>query len=147
MTFTNLNETDEVVENFSNETIFNQQNIQSIILFMFNLFEKNIIFKKFRDEAPQNKIKTSFKIQNVDFFDSILNEFYKPNDVVKMKKDVYYKNVYFFVKRIKDVVIMCEFEKMQSNLSSCLRKTIQIWYIEDLKDFEKKLLNFWKKNR
>ena len=59
--------------------------------------------------------------------------------MIQIKRNVYYKNDYFFVKRIKNAVNMYIVEKIRFNLFSCLKKTVQIWYIENLNDFEKKI--------
>ena len=140
----NENEQNEIDENdFSFELNLFQQNIQSIALFMFNLFKNNIAFKN--DNVSNNNFsnddwKESFRTQNVEFFDFILNESYDSDDVVQVEKNVYYKNVYLFVEKIKDAVNMYTIEKIRFNLFNCLKKTAQIWYIKDFSDFEKKTL-------
>ena len=108
---------------------------------MFNLFRDNIVFKNeisISNNFNNDDWKKSFRAQNVGFFDFILNESYDSNDVIQVEKNVYYKNVYFFVKKIKNVVNIYTIKKIKFNLSNCLKKTIQIWYIESLNDFEKK---------
>ena len=139
----NENEQDKIDENDSSSK-FNlfQQNIQKIVLSMFNLFKDNIAFKN--DTSSNNfsndDWKEFFRAQNVEFFDSILNESYDSDDVVQVERNVYYKNVYFFVERIKNAVNMYTIEKVRFNLFNCLKKTAQIWYIENFSDFEKKTL-------
>ena len=138
----NESEQSEIDKNdFSSEFNLFQQNIQNIVLFMFNLFRNNIAFKN--DNVSNNNFnnddwKGLFQTQNVEFFDFILNESYDSDDVIQVKRNVYYKNVYFFVKKIKNAVNMYIVEKIRFNLFSCLKKTVQIWYIEDLNNFEKK---------
>ena len=107
---------------------------------MFNLFRNNIAFKNnvSNNNFSNDDWKKLFRTQNVGFFDFILNESYGSDDVVQIKKNVYYKNVYFFVKWIKNAVNMYTIEKIRSNLFNCLKKIAQIWYIENLNDFEKK---------
>ena len=121
-----------------------QQDIQKIALSMFNLFRDNIAPKNDAN-APNNSSgnddrKASFRPQDVEFFDFILDESYGPGDVVQIKRDVYYRNVYLFVERIKNAVNMYTAEKVRSSLSSCLKKTVQIWYTEGLSDLKKKIL-------
>ena len=136
------NEIDEHESSFDSNLF--QQNIQGIALSMFNLFKNNIVFRHDAN-ASNNSFdnedwKTFFQTQNVEFFDSTLNESYDSGDVVQIKKNVYYKNVYLFVERIKNAVNMYTTEKVRFNLFSCLKKTVQIWYTENLSDFEKKAL-------
>ena len=125
----------------SSESNLSQQNIQEIALSMFDLFKNNITSKNdniSNNNSNNNDWKASFRAQNVEFFDFILNELYDSDNVVQIKKNVYYKNVYFFVERIKDVVNIYTIEKIRFNLFNCLKKTVQIWYIKNLSDFEKK---------
>ena len=113
----NENEQNEIDENdFSFEFNLFQQDIQNIVLFMFNLFKNNIAFKNdnvSNNNSSNDDWKKSFRTQNVEFFDFILNESYDFDDVIQVKKNVYYKNVYFFVKRIKNVVNMYTIEKIR----------------------------------
>ena len=120
-----------------------QQDIQGIALSMFNLFRDNIAPRD--GNVPNNNSsnddwKGSFRAQDVGFFDPTLDESYGPGDVVQVGRDVYYRNVYLFVERIKDAVNMYTADKVRSNLSSCLRGTAQIWYTEGLSDLEKEAL-------
>jgi hypothetical protein len=128
-----------------------QQNIQRITLFMFNLFAQNVQSQTQTKtiETTTNVVtadvvttakKSSFRTSNVKFFDLQLNLSYESNDVVQVDRDLYYKNVYLFVKRMKDAMIMSDAKIVRINLSACLRETTQVWYIEDLSDLEKKAL-------
>ena len=139
----NENEQNKIDENdFSSELNLFQQNIQKIVLSMFNLFKNNIVFKNdtLNNNFNNDDWKKFFRAQNVEFFDFILNESYEFDDVIQIKKNVYYKNIYFFVERIKNVVNMYTVKKIQFNLFNYLKNTIQIWYIENLSDFKKKTL-------
>ncbi len=107
-----------------------QQNIQSIVLSMFNLFAQNVqnqaqikIAKTINEVIIVATKKSSFWASNVEFFDSQLDSSYDSEDVVQIKRDLYYKNVYLFVKRIKNAVIMFEAKIVQINLFACLRKS------------------------
>ncbi len=121
-------------ENVSLSFVFNltQQNIQEIILFMFNLFAQNVqdqIQAKTIEttvDVVTNVKKSSFRVSDVKFFDSQLNSFYDSDDVVQINRDLYYKNVYLFVKRVKDAMIMSNAKIVRTNLSICLRETTQV---------------------
>jgi hypothetical protein len=136
-------------ENVSFHSVSNltQQNIQDIVLFMFNLFAQNVqnqtqvkAIETINEAIISIVKKSSFRASNVRFFDSQLNFFYDSDDVVQVKRDLYYRDVYFFVERIKDVVIMFDVEVVRTNLSTCLRESTQMWYTEDLSDLKKKTL-------
>ena len=70
--------------------------------------------------------KNQFRAIDVNFFDSKFDESYDLKNVVQVDRDVYYRNVYFFVKRVKNTVSIFENEKMKTNLSFCLRNSVQI---------------------
>jgi hypothetical protein len=134
-------------ENASSMINLTQQNIQEIVLFMFNLFAQNVqdqtqakIAKTINETIINIAKKNAFRAFDVKFFDSQLNSFYEQNDVVQINRNLYYRNVYLFVKRVKDVVIMSEAKIVRTNLFACLRESAQIWYIEELSDLEKKTL-------
>ncbi len=118
---------------FSSMSNLTQQNIQSIVLFIFNLFAQNVQDQtqvkttKTIDNAIVIMIKKNvFKASNVDFSDLQLNSFYDASDVIQEERDLYYRDVYLFVERIKDVVIMFDVEAVRTNLSTCLRESTQV---------------------
>ncbi len=130
-------------------SIFNltQQDIQNIVLSMFNLFAQNVqnqaqtkIAETINEVIIATVKKSSFRASDVEFFDSQLDSFYDSENVVQIERDLYYKDVYLFVKRVKNAVIMSEAKTIRTNLSICLRESIQIWYIEKLSDLKKKVL-------
>ncbi len=93
-----------------------QQNIQEIALFMFNLFAQNVQIQaqtQIKIETMNEAVfttfkKFSFRASDVEFFDFQLDFSYDSSDVVQVDRDLYYKNVYLFVKRVKNVVIMSD---------------------------------------
>ena len=119
--------------NFFNLT---KKNIQTIVMSMFTIFIQNAVVKM---NISIQKIfsKNYFKITNVNFFDFKFEEFYDSDDVVQINRDVYYRNVFIFVKKIKNAIITYEIETIRTNLSTCLRDTVQIWYIESFSDLKK----------
>ena len=62
---------------------------------VFTLFTKNMRNKSI---ISIDSFKMQFRAIDVNFFDSKLNESYGLKDVVQIERDVYYKNVYLFVK-------------------------------------------------
>jgi ABC-type multidrug transport system permease subunit len=107
-----------------------QQDIQNIVLFMFNLFAQNI-----QNQAQVNvdfvsKIsfqRKSFRVQNVDFFDSQLDSSYELENVIQIERGVYYKDVYLFIKTIKNAVIMIKSDAIKIDIFSCLKDSTSIW--------------------
>ena len=123
-----------------------RQKMRKLIIAMFETFAKNVKDRIFL--VSQTAVTASgshFKISDVDFFDSKLNEFYETDDVVQIDRDIYYRNVYFFVKRIRDTITIVETEKIKSNFSNCFRKSIQIWYTKRFFDLKKEALRSLKK--
>jgi hypothetical protein len=121
--------------NASLPPVFNltQQDIQDIALFMFNLFAQNVqgqaqarAAETTGDAIASMIKKNAFRASNVGFFDSQLDSFYGSGDVVQVERDLYYRDVYLFVERVKDVVIMSDVEAVQTNLSTCLKGSAQI---------------------
>jgi hypothetical protein len=121
-------------ENVSSSSMFNltQQDIQGIALSMFNLFAQNVQDQTQAKTAEATidvvaiAKKSSFRAFDVRFFDSQLNSSYDPDDVIQIGRDLYYRDVYLFVKRVKNAVIMSEADAVRTNLSACLRKSAQV---------------------
>jgi hypothetical protein len=109
-----------------------QQDIQGIALSMFNLFAQNVQSQaQARTEATNDAVvtmtkKSSFRASDVGFFDPQLNPFYDSDDVIQMRRDLYYRDVYLFVERVKNAVIMSGAEAVRTNLSACLRGSAQV---------------------
>ena len=117
-----------------------RQKMRDLIIAMFEAFAKNI-----RNRASQMITASSenqFKASDVDFFDLKFDESYGPGDVVQIERNTYYKNVYLFVKRIRDIVIIMKGEKIKINLFNCLRGVVQIWYTKNLSNLKKNALRF-----
>ena len=53
--------------------------------------------------------------------------------MIKNNKKFYYCNVYFFCKRIRNLIIIKNKKIVRVNLNICLRSLIFIWYIAELK--------------
>jgi hypothetical protein len=113
---------------------------------MFNLFAQNVQnqsqlrTKTAHETVITTRKKSSFRVSDVEFFDSQLNLFYDSEDVVQVRRDLYYRDVYLFVERIKNAVIMFEAKIVRTNLFACLRESAQMWYTEELSDLKKKTL-------
>ena len=88
-----------------------------------------------------------WKLDEVDFFDS---EYEDANNafIVNAGRHVFYRNVYAFIDRLKDVVFLRGEDKLRIMIFQCLRGFALIWHSMELFDVEKLLLrdafvNFW----
>lgn len=68
--------------------------------------------------------------------------------VSNVGKHVFYKDVYAFVDRLKDVALLKGDDKLRNILPQCLRGTALIWHSTELSDMEKNMLReasmkFW----
>jgi hypothetical protein len=62
--------------------------------------------------------------------------------VIHAKKDIYYRNVHVFIKRIKKMIIVLESEMIKKNLSFCLRESVLMWHTIELFDVSKRILSY-----
>ena len=108
---------------------------------MFIIFIQNVAGQENAPVSASNiQSKGYFKATDVGFFDFKLKDFYDADDVIQVDRDVYYRNVFLFVKRIKNAVTLHETEIVRVNIFSCLRGIAQIWYTEGFNDLKKKAL-------
>ena len=81
--------------------------------------------------------KRSFKkwtSKEVEFFDSATKEI---EFVINFEKHVFYKNVYVFANRLKNVASLRDENTFKSIISQCLRDTTLIWHSTELSNVEK----------
>lgn len=108
------------------------------------------------DDEDQNLIFLSSDSINVENYDNFDYE-WKSNDIkyfdleyddlanvdssiVNAIRHVFYRNVYAFVDRLKNMTILREKEKLRIVLSQCFRDFALIWHFMKLSNFEKQLL-------
>ena len=129
---------------FASKSILFQMNIQEIAMFMFQLFIQNIQNQKSQIQIASFTSRSNFRIIDTNFFDSTLNIQFDTKDVMQIERDIYYKDVFLFVKRIKDVVTILSENVIRINLFTCLREIAQMWYTKEFNDLKKKVLRFLK---
>ena len=81
--------------------------------------------------------KRSFKewtSKEMRFFDPTTDEL---RFVINLEKHVFYKNVYVFVNRLKNMTSLRDENKLKIIISQCLRRTALIWHFIELFDIEK----------
>ena len=75
-------------------------------------------------------------LKEVEFFDSTAKD---DEFVINLKKHVFYKNVYFFVNRLKNVISLKNENKLKVIISQCLRDIALIWHSIELSNIEKNI--------
>ena len=60
-------------------------------------------------------------MEDIGFFDLNLSVSYGEGEVVLIGKELYYRNIILFTKRIEDLVITKRYELVRANLNTCLR--------------------------
>src|SRR6266536_4230007 len=114
------------------------------------------ILSKFNVTPPSTSIisngsvsdpsRTSFKVEELGFFDSELLIEYGSGDVVRIGKDIIYRSVHLFVQRITDMASIKGDKIVSYNLSLYLRGVILEWYSGQLTVLEKEGLRANTKN-
>jgi hypothetical protein len=76
-------------------------------------------------------------VDEIEFFDLDV----KRNDsIVNVSRHVFYKNIYAFINRLKDMIIIRDDDKLRTILSQCFRDAVLIWHFTELFDMKKDLL-------
>ena len=70
------------------------------------------------------------------FFDLIADEL---KSIINLNKHIFYKKIYAFVDRLKNVAIIRKEKNFKNVISQCLRDTVLIWHFTELSDIEKKI--------
>ncbi len=60
--------------------------------------------------------------------------------MIRNNKDVYYRNVHLFIKRVLNIAITKGVDLVRTNLNTCLRDIALIWYTIELIAFEQSRL-------
>ena len=62
--------------------------------------------------------------------------------IVYIEKNIYFKDVHYFIRHIKNITTMKKIDIIRQNLWICFRKIALIWWIEKLIDNEKFMIIF-----
>jgi hypothetical protein len=81
---------------------------------------------------------------DIRFFDFMYdNKFTFTKEFIKhVDKDIYFRNVHLFLKRVKDVIRVKNVNQVRKNLFICLRELTLQWYISKLSENIKNLLKY-----
>ena len=64
--------------------------------------------------------------------------------MIRDKKNIWIRNVHFFVKRIKNLMIIKKVELIRQNFNICFRNYAFIWYIIQFINLKRKILRTMK---
>ena len=75
--------------------------------------------------------------ENIEFFDLSIENIAL---VVNVEKHVFYRNIYAFIDRLKDMIVHRKLDKLRNVISQCLREFVLIWHSTKLSDLKKNML-------
>ena len=89
----------------------------------------------------ENREFKKWNFEKIDYFDSKYDDSDNHNSslLVNFEKNFYYRDVYVFVDRLKNLASLREFEKLRIVISQCLRDSTLIWHSSKLSN-QKKIL-------
>ena len=90
------------------------------------------------DESDFDKWNSS----DLSYFNLLLNKSHDEEDVITLKKNVYYWNVILFVERIRNLANVKNFTIVRNNINTALRDSTLKWYTFELFNLKKIKLRF-----
>ena len=94
-------------------------------------------FFEFSDSSnsfDENNDENSFwRFEDLDFFDIKLSTFFEFDFMIRNDKNVYYRNVHLFCKRIRNLIVIKNEKLIRINFNICFFDYAFIWYISKLK--------------
>ena len=119
------------------------------IVFDFFDFSDSFDFIDFQNENDYDNIdnvenNSRWNVVDLDFFDSMHeNKFVHTNDFIQqIEKNIYFKNVHHFIRRVNDIITIKKVELIRQNLWICLRKTVLSWWTIEFTNNEKLMTIF-----
>lgn len=89
-----------------------------------------------------SKITTEWWNQaDLGYFKPHLNKAHKEGEIVLVGKNVYYRNVIFFVQRLQNLVTFRDVALVKANIASSIRGSALEWYTFELSYFSRNALN------
>lgn len=91
--------------------------------------------------SQQNRESKNWIFEEIEYFDSKYDELANTrSSIVNVEKHVFYRNVYTFVDRLKNLASLRDNDKLKIAISQCLRESVLIWHFMKLVKIEKALL-------
>ena len=78
---------------------------------------------------------------DLGYFNPYLDKTRRDGEIVLVEKNVYYRNVVFFVQRLQSLVIFKRAALVKANIATSLCGSTLEWYISELSDFDQDELN------
>ena len=95
-------------------------------------------FNKSNDnDQRQSMNEKEWTCEKIEFFNSIVEN---TTVVVNVRKHVFYRDVYTFVDRLKNMIISRDSDKLRNIISQCFRSFVLIWHSTKLSDLKKDML-------
>ena len=88
------------------------------------------------DVFDHRQIKNWF-VEEIEFFDSIAESI---DSIINVEKHIFYRDVYAFTDRLKDMTTLKNDIKLRTVISQCLRESTFIWHSIELFVLKKKML-------
>ena len=107
----------------------------------FQNFQKNDDINVENDENDNN---SRWNVDGFDFFDSMYeNKFVHIDDfIIQIEKNIYFRDVYYFLRRTNDIVKFKKTKIVRQNLWICFKNTALKWWINELIDNEQFMIIF-----
>lgn len=122
------------------------------------MIEKSLLLKELSSTTPLPKLdatpnthsgadflpKTTTERQNqadLDYFNLYLDWAYGKGEIVSVRKDMYYRNVVFFVQYLQSFVAFQSVALVKANIATSLRGFTLEWYTSEFSDFDYNVLN------
>jgi hypothetical protein len=95
-----------------------------------------------QQSSTMNSRSNRWIAANLEFFDFTYDEKFTVTDdsMQHAEKNTYFRDVHFFIDRVKNIVVIKEAETIRNNLYICLRDIAMIWYTAELFEETKKLV-------
>ena len=108
-----------------------------LITQVMNSRQSNISANPESQETFDQRHFKNWSIEKIDFFDSAIEEI---ESLINVEKHVFYRDVYAFTDRLRNMIVIKEKHKLKTVLLQCLRKSALIWHFIELFDLKKIML-------
>ena len=148
-----LSSSDVAMSNSDNFNAFNEfssAQLVDLVRFMSQVIDNKIIELRGTAEIvlsnsnSNNSMNTDYRqifknwsTKDIEFFDSAIEE---TESIVNIDKHVFYRNIYTFIDKLKNMITIKDDIKLKTVISQCLRESVLIWHSIELTNFEKKML-------
>ena len=86
----------------------------------------------------ENDDSQNWKLDDIEYFDSEYEgSANTSSSIVNVDKHVFYRDVYAFVDRLKNMASLRDEQKLRTMISQCLREFVLIWHFMKLSELEK----------